>query len=396
MKLDYFILSGKLMYANAIKEQLDALNKPSKVFSIVSDLKEGIEVSNDTVVFISSIVTHDPYDLCMEITHTNSSISVVLVLPREEIDYKKAMFSGAVDIIATDSEEHEIQSAILAAEKLLFMKEELTTDHVDKEKDGKVITVCSTKGGVGKTTVSVNTATALVKQNYKVAIIDLDLQFGDVSILFDIQPKKTIYEWVKEAYESGNQSLDGYLNTHNTGIDILSAPNLPEFAELITGEHLLSIITALKKKYDYIIIDTPPSFVETSLVALENSDCILSISTLDLPSLKNGKLAIDTLAILGLKEKIRIILNRDAEMKGMTTDLVEGVLGMKVFARIPSDYQTVITSINRGIPFVLGAPRTDISKAFVSLSEKLYENSKPLDVSEPKRKKKRFLQFRFK
>jgi pilus assembly protein CpaE len=356
------------MYSTAVKMMLDELKKPNKIYDIISDLQKEIENSRGTVVIIGPNYSNDPYQLCQIISRKFPQTAVLLLLNNQDIDLKKAMFSGAVDIVDIESEETEIIEAINRAEQVVRLKFEISQGDNGEKTTAKVITVCSTKGGVGKTTLSVNIASALRKNNLKVAVIDLDLQFGDISLLFDQQPNHTIYDWVKQSYENGDKSFEQFIVKTKFGIDIMAAPTLPEFAELINGEHVDFLIDLLKYYYDAIVIDTPPSFVETSLVALDNSDYILLIASLDLPALKNGKLAIDTLNVLGLKDKISIVLNRDSEMEGMTLELIEDVLGMKIDWRIPSDYRTVISSINKGIPFVILEPRTPVSKAVMRLA----------------------------
>ncbi|MGO4886401.1 CpaE family protein [Anaerobacillus sp. MEB173] len=388
MRMNYFILSEKRMYSTAVKMMLVDLKKSSKIFDIVSDLKADLALAKGTVVIIGPNSSNNPYDICQEITRTFPLTAVLLLLNKDNIDYKKAMFAGAVDVLDIESDEAEVIESVTKAEKVVQLKLEGDSSRDDDEKEGKVITVCSTKGGVGKTTISVNTAVSLNKHNLKVAVIDLDLQFGDVALLFDQQINQSIYDWVKQSYENGDKSIDRYVLHNKSGIDIIAAPTQPEFAELVTGEHIAYLLETMKKEYDIIIVDTPPAFVETSLVALEHSDIIILVATLDLPALKNGKLAIETLDLLGLKEKIKPILNRDSDSEGMTKEVVENVLGVKIEATIPSDYRTVISSINKGEPFVTMAPRKPVAKALMKLSEQLV-NLKPVGTQARKQEKKK-------
>ncbi|MBU9711581.1 AAA family ATPase [Evansella tamaricis] len=366
MRLNYFILSEKQMYSTAIKLMFDDLKKSSRIFDIFTELKTSLEHVKGTVVVIGPNSMHNPYDICQEISHTYPLTSVVLLLKKSDIDYKKAMYAGAIDVLDIECDEEEVIEAIQKAETVTRLKMEAEYgDSIDKQ--AKIITVCSSKGGVGKSTISVNTAVALRKDNLKVAVLDLDLQFGDIALLFDQQPIQTIYDWVKGSYEHGDKSFKPYLLKHKSGVDIMAAPLLPEFAELIKGEHIAYLLDAMKEEFDYIVVDTPPAFVETSLVALENSDVILLIASLDLPALKNGKLAIETLSLLGFKDKIQVILNRDTEMEGMTKETVEDVLGLAIHGTIPSDYRTVISSINKGEPFVEMSTRTPVAKAVLKI-----------------------------
>ncbi|MBD8069126.1 AAA family ATPase [Bacillus sp. PS06] len=389
MMIHYFIYSDKQMYSSAVKMMLDDLKIQSRIFDTLPDLRDEISDSKGTVMIIGPNSAQDPYDICQELSRMYPLTSVLLLLHKESIDLKQAMFSGAVDVVDIDSDESEVIKAIKKAEEVIRIKVKHDQEMNGIVREAKVITVCSTKGGVGKTTISVNIAAALNKHRLKVAVLDLDLQFGDVSLLFDLQPTQTIYDWVKQSYENGDKSYDRFLSKHPSGIDVLAAPSLPEFAELISGEHILYLIEAMKQEYDMIIIDTPPSFVETSLVALENSDVILLIASLDLPALKNGQLAIETLNLLGLEDKIKVVLNRDSKTERMSIELVENVLGRKIEASIPSDYHTVISSINKGESFVSGEPKTAVAKAVMKLTKQLISKM-PSEIEtrieEPKKK----------
>lgn len=389
MTIQYYIYSEKQMYSSAIKMMLDDLKKSSKIVETLPDLKAEITDSKESVVILGPNSYEEPYEICQEISRTYPMTSVLLLLHKDEIDLKNAMFSGAVDVVDIESDEEEVIEGITKAEEIIRIKIKNDVGAKGETKEAKVITVCSTKGGVGKTTISVNTAVALSKHNLKVAVIDLDLQFGDVALLFDLQPTLTIYDWVKQSYENGDKSYSPYLAKHRLGIDILAAPSLPEFAELIKGEHISYLIEAMKRAYDMIVIDTPPSFVETSLVALENSDVILLIASLDLPALKNGRLAIETLTLLGLDEKIHVILNRDSKTEKLSKELVENVLGRKIEGSIPSDYHTVISSINNGESFVISDPRTTVAKAIMKIAEQLNHMSPPESLSRKKEQKKK-------
>lgn len=371
MRINHYIISEKQMYSTAVKMLLNDLKISGQVFQTVHDLKNSLLESKGTVVIVGPSEIQSPYKICQEISHLYPLTAVILLLKKEDIDYKEAMYAGAIDILDVECEEKEIIQSIKKAEEVVKLKVQGDSDQNNSEKSARIITVCSTKGGVGKTTISVNLAMAFNKKNLKVAVIDLDLQFGDVSLLFDKQPEQTIYDWVKQSYENGDKSIEKFLTKHHTGIDIMAAPSLPEFSELINGEHVEYLCEIMKQHYDIIVIDTPPAFVETSLVALENSDIILLIASLDLPALKNGKLAVDTLNLLGLKEHIQVILNRDSEEEGINKAMVEDVLTLPITGNIPSDYRTVISSVNRGEPFVTMAPRTPVAKAVMTIAEQL-------------------------
>jgi pilus assembly protein CpaE len=364
--IHYNTVADKHIHVDRVKNELSAMKKNVVAYQTLLDLKASLEKQSSSVTFLGQASSYDLYEMCQEIAYLFPLTVVILLVNKEDIDYKRAMHSGAVEIVDVNNPE-ELKSGIRKAEEILNFKIKQVTK--EEEKEGKVITVCSTKGGVGKTTICVNAAVSYSKKNLKVAVIDLDLQFGDVSLLFDQKPKQTIYEWMKENDSAGPKPIETYLAVHSSGIHILPSPHLPELAELVTGDHVNTIIQEMKKKFDVILIDTPPSFVETSLVALDNSDEILLITSLDLPALKNGKLAVQTLGLLGFSEKIKVVLNRDSEKGDMTLEMAEQVLGLKIEYRIPSDYHLVISSVNKGIPFVIMAPRSPVAKAVLKFAE---------------------------
>lgn len=387
MKVKWYFLSDDLTMVEAFKPLARITGTRVKSFFSEQELKEDLKHNKGIVLFIKESSNYDVFELCGELSISYPFISIILVLPAGKIDLKKAMYVGATDVLEENFQEKDVFEAVNKAESILEMKIEKllpAQQGQEKPKQAEVITVCSTKGGVGKTTISVNLAASLAKKDKKVVVLDLDLQFGDVSILFDLQPKKTIYEWIKESYENDDGQIKEFLSVHESGVEVLSAPLMPEFAELVNGKHIEVILQKLKEEYDYIIVDTPPALVETGLVALENSEHILLITAMDLPTLKNGKIAIETLKLLGLNDKVRVILNRDAPIENMNISVVERILGEPVSAKIPSDYKTVVSSLNKGKPFVLNEPKSSVAKGVHNLSNDI------LGIEKVEKEKKSF------
>jgi len=236
-------------------------------------------------------------------------------------------------------------------------------------KEGQVITVFSTKGGVGKTVVATNLAVALSEQaKATVALVDLDLQFGDVGVMLKLMPKHTIYDLV------GLKSVDigqikGLMTNYCDRLDAFVAPLQPELADLVTPEIIKPVFGWLRQAYDYIIIDTPPSFNDNVLAALDETDRLYLISALDLPSLKNIKLCLQTLKLLDFeREKICLVLNRVEKNLGLTPAEVEEVFKEKISIQIPND-PAVTQAVNKGAPVVRDAPKAPAAKVLMKLSE---------------------------
>lgn len=254
----------------------------------------------------------------------------------------------------------------------------------------KVITVFGSKGGLGKTTIAVNIATKLAGKKKKVALIDLDLQFGDAHIFLDIEPKDTIAELVQEVHSPNIDLVRSYMVVHSNGVHVLCAPKSPEYAEVITAEKVQSLLSLLRTYYDYVIIDTAPSFNEVTLTAIESSTTVLFVTGLDISILRNSKLSMSILDSLGQKEKINLIVNRAVEGNTITLSDVENILDCPIWARLPIDYKVAISALNRGVPIVTSSPKTKISQTLSEITDELLDgktnrNSRKLSPREKRK-----------
>ena len=254
----------------------------------------------------------------------------------------------------------------------------------------RVITVFGSKGGLGKTTVATNLAVKLAQSGKKVALVDLDLQFGDIHIFLDIEPKETIAELVQEVYTPNIDSVRSYMVVHPSGVHVLCAPKSPEYAEVVSSERIQSLLSLLRSYYDYVIIDTPPSFNEVTMMAIESSSTVLFVTGLDISILKNSKLSLSLLESLKQKDKVRVLVNRAVEINSITLNDVQKIIGCPIWARIPSDYKVAVSALNRGVPFVIGAPNTKLSQSLSDVADLLLTGDSNYDIQKlsPKEKKK--------
>ncbi len=237
---------------------------------------------------------------------------------------------------------------------------------------GRIVTVFSPKGGTGKTVIATNTAAAVAKHEGKKALLlDLDLQFGDAAIMLGIEPEKTIYDLVVAPGELDTEKLAGYVTRHASGLDILPAPLRPEDAELVTEAKLAQLLEVARESYDIIVVDTSPFFHGPMLATLDRTDELLLLCGLDVPTLKNVRLALQTLELLSFPpDRIRVVLNRANSKVGMKPGEVEGALDVKVRFEIPSD-RAVPLSVNRGNPAVLAEAKGDFARAIRTMAKTL-------------------------
>ena len=239
-------------------------------------------------------------------------------------------------------------------------------------RDGKVMTVFSPKGGTGKTTVATNLAAALAKrEGRRTLLLDLDLQFGDAAIVLGLEPEKTIYDLVTAPGELDSEKLAGYVTKHPSGIDVLAAPLRPEDAELVTEGKVTSLLEVARGSYEAIVVDTSPFFHGPMLATLDRTDELLVLCGLDVPTLKNVRLAMQTLELLSFPaSRVRYIMNRANTNVGLKTREVETALKVKVAQELPADGAVPVT-VNRGNPAVLAEPRCDFAKAIGQLAKQV-------------------------
>ncbi|HEX5469068.1 MAG TPA: AAA family ATPase [Gaiellaceae bacterium] len=237
---------------------------------------------------------------------------------------------------------------------------------------GRIVTVFSPKGGTGKTVTATNLASTFAKYEAKnTLLLDLDLQFGDAAIMLGLEPEKTIYDLVVAPGELDSEKLAGYITRHGSGLDILPAPLRPEDAELVTEAKLARLLEVARESYDVIVVDTSPFFHGPMLATLDRTDELLLVCGLDVPTLKNVRLSLQTLELLAFPQnRIRLVLNRANSKVGMKPGEVEGALEVKVRFELPSDGKVPL-AVNRGTPLVLADDKADFSRAMREMAKGL-------------------------
>lgn len=238
-------------------------------------------------------------------------------------------------------------------------------DTPTRAKIGKVVTIMSPKGGAGKTMTTVNVGLGLAMmtgQPDKVVIMDADLQFGDVCISLQVEPQHTIVDAARDIEKLDEAMLDSLLATHTSGMRVLSAPLEPSLADEVSTQVVVRTLGMLKRMFDYVIIDTAPFLDEPVLSILERSDVVLLVVDMDLPAVKNAKLALDTLKLIKFPfEKMKLVLNRVNSKARLDIGELERSLGLEVQAAISSD-KLVPRAVNEGDPVVSLYPRSRVAK----------------------------------
>jgi pilus assembly protein CpaE len=239
----------------------------------------------------------------------------------------------------------------------------------DATPEGRVVTVFSAKGGCGKTTVATNLAASLAAGGEsRVCIVDLDLAFGDVAIALQLVPARTMTDTSAMVGTMDEQGVRSLVTPHSPGLDTLLAPTEPGQAERIDVKVVAELVRVLRRMYDFVVIDTPPAFSEHVLAAFDASDCYVLLATLDIPALKNLRLTLEMLELLGYPQASWLVtLNRSDSKVGLGIDEVERTLRVPIAVQIPSS-RAVPASVNRGVPIVLDEPTHAVSLAIRQLA----------------------------
>ncbi len=237
---------------------------------------------------------------------------------------------------------------------------------------GRVLAFYGAKGGVGTTTLAINTAVALHREvNRKVALVDGNLQFGDHRVFLDLGlDRKSIVDVVQSA-TIDQDLVRSSMVKHDSGIDLLLAPPSPESAELVSVDqhHVARILEQLRALYDYTLVDIDKRFDETNLDTITAADTLFVVMTADLSCLKNVRLVLETMTQLGVpREKVQLILNRSNAFTGIAVKDAENVLKRKIEFQVVNEYRAAISALNSGAPFMFTKPDSIIGRAVVEMS----------------------------
>jgi pilus assembly protein CpaE len=238
---------------------------------------------------------------------------------------------------------------------------------------GKVVSVLSSKGGIGATSITANLGLALAQHtDSKVVLVDMSFPFGDLGVMLDAASRYNLTDaLVDGAIEESK--LRSVLVSSDTGVHLLNIAASPEVAEEITRRHIVELIGTLSTMFDYVVTDIGRQLDDRTVEVLELSDAIMLVSSLDLPTIRNtvcftgllGKLHID-------REKTHVVLNRFHKRSRLSLDDVETMIERKVFWTIPNDYEPMSIAIDRGVPAVKNAPRSKVAKSFVDLADRIH------------------------
>ena len=264
-----------------------------------------------------------------------------------------------------------------------------------------IISIFSTSSGNGKTVTAINLAAGLANEGYAVCLVDLDLQFGDISTYLKLKPKVTITD-AQIALENEEEDFDvlsylteySYKDSYGKGVEffVLARPPFIFDAygiEIPVVEHIINSL----KWFDFVVIDLNAAFSALNLAVLDLSTIINFLGVVDfLPSVKNFKIGYDTLIRFEYEEsKIRLVENRSNSQKLITGQDVERLIGTKFYHQLPNDFPSINKSIREGVPLIFSSPDAAITKSFIDLAAK-YTNKHVEEETPAAEEKKGFFQ----
>lgn len=239
-----------------------------------------------------------------------------------------------------------------------------------------LIVVLGPKGGTGKTLTVCNLAVALAERKARVAVVDLDLQFGDVGLALGITPNRTIYDLAVAGGTLDGEKVEGYLSRHESGARLLLAPLRPDQAAAIDMGFLRKVMELLRDSYDFVLVDTPPAFTPEVIAAIDSAAYICVVGMLDALSLKDTKIGLETLAQMGYgMDEIDLVLNRADTNVGISERDVQEVLGKTPDVLIPSD-RAIPRAITEGRTIVEAEPKSGAARALASLADQYLERAR--------------------
>ncbi len=355
--------------------------------------KEGIQLAQeldpDVILMDINMPDIDGITATEEIRQKSPHIQVVILSVQGDQNYmRRAMLAGARDFLTKPPMGDELISAIRRAgemahaERLKGAKQlhggssvaggPASMASFAPPSRGKIITIYSPKGGTGVTTIAVNLAITLNNEDTRAVLVDANLQFGDVAVFLNEQGKNTILELAPRVDELEPDVVEDILIKHEaSGVRILAAPQRPELAEKVSADQFSKVLQFLQEMYAYVVVDTSPILTDVILATLDISDVIVLVTTQEIPAIKNSRLVLDLMTTMGVnKDRIVFAMNRYDKRIAITPDRISENLKHEVSVSIPLDEKVVITSVNRGVPFMLDNNKLQpVGRGIFSLAE---------------------------
>src|SRR5829696_1731890 len=337
------------------------------------DIDLAFRLEPDIVLMDINMPGIDGIQATTRITSRLPNTAVIMMSVQNEPDYlRRSMMAGARQFLPKPFSLDESIESIRHVNQLSQANRRVVADHGQaatplpgRARKAQIFTVFGLKGGVGRTTVAANLAVALRNQHpdKEVAVIDGNLLHGDLGVVLNATDNKTIADIMRNFQTLDRDLVTDILVTHSSGVKILLAPPDAQTGEQVTGEHMRHVLQHMLGMFDYIIVDTRPSFDDLTLMLLDHSDRILLMLTLELTAIKGAKQYLELSDLLGYdNDRVALVLNRATVQAGIPVADVGASLKGEIIAKLPDDPMLVLRAINEGVPFVQSAPSSPLSQ----------------------------------
>ncbi len=377
-----------------------------EVAGTASDGREALEAAHrlqpDIVLTDVNMPVMDGIQLTETLASELPTSPVIIMSVQGERDYlRRAMQAGAREFLIKPFSHDELVAAIRRVYQLEQKKGTFLAKTMPAQPDSaaaarssvpaEVVLVFSGKGGVGKSLIAANLAVAVAEETRsRVALVDLDLQFGDIGVLFNLDHSRSITELVDGSTGIDAESISEVLANGPAGVKVLLAPISPELADLVTAEHVRNIIAELRRSFDYIIVDSSSHLSEFNLEVIEAAQHVLVVTALTIPAIKDAKLTLKVLESLSVDaEKLLLVVNRVDGYADFNQESIEQSLRAPVAVQIPHDPRVIGDAITRGVPFVTAHPDAEITRAIRDLVQRLVPEGAHAAVPEAVDRKRR-------
>lgn len=331
----------------------------------------------DGITATEAIMTQDP------------TVQVIIMSVQGETDYlRRAMLAGAREFLTKPISADDLYKSIRHVYKLAATRPRPVVGGAgpgvaaasEGGAEGQIIAVFSPKGGVGTSVVAANLAVAIRQlTSKKVALVDANVLFGDLSVILNLRSDKTIIELAQRVDELDRDLINDVLTTHTSQVKVLLAPPDPQRGELVSSDHIRAILEALKQEFDFVIVDTPASFQDRSLAALDMATRIVTLLTLEMHCIRNIKLFLEVADLLEYPhEKVMLVLNKASNRTGIRAEDVEKNIQRKIQLQIGDAGQEMTFSINQGVPLVIGKPTHQVARDLGVLARELTATARPV------------------
>jgi pilus assembly protein CpaE len=375
-------------------EKLLLLEADIEVIGSAGTGEEGIELAKrlkpDVVIMDINMPGIDGITAAEILNQEVPGVQIIMMSVQGETDYmRRSMLAGAREFLIKPATSDEIVTSIRRVYKL----KPASLNHAaplvpvaaatpgtgvganarePEVRRGEVIAVFGTKGGVGTSSIATNIAVSILEldPHARIAMLDGNTEFGDLTVLLNLTAKRTIVDLLS-VEELDPQFVEDLFTTHATGIRVIPGSS-PAEAELVTGEQIKRVLKVLRERFDFIVVDTRPTFMDPVLTLLDHADTIVLVTTADIPSIRNARLFFEVTEQLGYKkDKIKLIVNKYERQGSVSSQAIQGSVKHPVVSELPRDDEAAGLAIQRGLPTVIGSPKSPLTHAYRNLARSL-------------------------